>query len=465
MRSRAFFSEHYIIIRARTQAGLATSDPRPVVSHSDPVAEERGGGDGRHSIMLPLHGIDLDVVGGVPAPKTVLFCLKKHFNGLSELFKSEFGRKLVFERSHFLLPSRDKSGRQHGEFPCDCTLAGGIGKDVHIRKLHLFAKRHARLERLIALRGIADDDVGGDGGIREAGADERDLFGVLARGVVTVHVFEHSVVAALQREVEVGAKTLYPRRGVQKLFVYDARFQRPEPYAQRSALQRGEKVGKRGADVLAVGGEVYARKHDFLAGSLGGLDLSQHAAERTGSAPAPEIRHYAVGTEVVAPVLHLDKVPGAHGESAAEVLILRRGVEIRGDDLVEKAVVAALPVLFDELLGEGELALGARDELHSVPCELAEIVLRRAAADVDLRLGIDPEDACDGLTGLAFRLRGHGAGVDYVDIGAFRRVTDVETAVVQYGAHGVGIVLVDFASERKKCDCGSIGHDRVLPKR
>jgi len=165
------------------------------------------------------------------------------------------------------------------------------------------------------LAGEAGDDVGADGGMREALADELDAAGVVLGAVPAVHGGEDAVGAGLQRHVEMlgdaigGSEEFDEILGdVERLDGADA-----ETFDGGFVEDAAEEIFKfdAGRKVAAVSAEVDAAENDFAeAGFAEAQNFLEDYFGRKAAAFSADERDDAVGTAGIATVLNLKRGAG-----------------------------------------------------------------------------------------------------------------------------------------------------------
>ena len=192
----------------------------------------------------------------------------------------------------------------------------GVDEGEHGVVAHFFAEREGVLKLLLRLPGEAHDDVRGQHQIRHILPGQGNLVQVLLPGVAAVHGPEHPVVAGLDGQMELVGAMGALRHGAEELFrgVLGMAGHEAEDIVPRDGVHHADEIGKvhPRAKVLSVGIHVLAQKGDVL---IPGLDqfpgLPYHVLRLSGTLPAPDVGHDAVGAEVVAAV-H-DGEPGLDG--------------------------------------------------------------------------------------------------------------------------------------------------------
>ena len=192
--------------------------------------------------------------------------------------------------------------------------------------------------------GEAGDDVGADGGVGEALADELDAAGVVLGAVPAVHGGEDAVGAGLQRHVEVLGDAIGPGEefdeilsDVEGLDGADAKtFDRG--FVEDAAEERFEFDARR--KVAAVGAEVDAAKNDFAeAGFAETLNFADDGVGREAAAFSANEGDDAIGAAGIAAVLNLQSgagvIPFSAEDRGAEQNILFKN--IAGQDFHRRA--------------------------------------------------------------------------------------------------------------------------------
>ena len=149
----------------------------------------------------------LDVLGGVPPPEAVLLLLEEDGDSLADPagqpaslhslgeFRAPVGAACLFRVGELA-----RHGRRRG------PLAAGVGEDMHLGKGAALEEGQCLLKFFLRLAGEADDEIGGEGGAVEVGAEQLDGFQEALRRILPLHPGQDRVAAALQGEVKVGAE-------------------------------------------------------------------------------------------------------------------------------------------------------------------------------------------------------------------------------------------------------------------
>ena len=159
--------------------------------------------------------------------------------------------------------------------------------------------------------GETGDDVGADGGVREALVDEFDAAGVVFGAVPAVHGGEDAVRAGLQRHVEVLGDALRGSEEFDKISRNVERFDGADAQAFDSgfgeyAAQEILEFDARGK-VAAVSAEVYAAEDNFaISGIAETLNFLDYGFRRQAAALAANKRNHAIGAAGVATVLDFE---------------------------------------------------------------------------------------------------------------------------------------------------------------
>ena len=95
-------------------------------------------------------------------------------------------------------------------------------------KINLVRKFHGSGKFLLRLPGKSYDYVRGQRGILEILPQKAAFFIIFLRGIPPVHPFQRSIAAALQRQMEMRAQLLKPRRRPDKFLRDNAGFQRSQ---------------------------------------------------------------------------------------------------------------------------------------------------------------------------------------------------------------------------------------------
>ena len=277
------------------------------------------------------------------------------------------------------------------------------------------------LEVLLGFAGEADDDVRGDGGVRDPFPDLVQDAEELGGAVGPLHVLEDLVRAGLQGHVQLRHDVGGFGHGVDDVVGEGGgvRAGEADPLQPFDFTAGAQELGERlpVAEFDAVGVHVLAQE-GHLDGAVvhEGLDLGEDVARAAVLLLAAQGRDDAEGAGVVA--AHRDRHPArVHrvplgGEGGGE--------DVEGfEDLELRLVVVPGPV---QQGGQGTDVVGAEDGVH--PRGLLQdgfaVLLRQAAADGDLHPrvgGFDRGQHAEVAVELVVGVLPDGAGVEHHDVG------------------------------------------------
>ncbi|MDQ0574993.1 hypothetical protein QFZ29_001216 [Agromyces albus] len=277
------------------------------------------------------------------------------------------------------------------------------------------------MEVLLGLSGKADDDVGGDGRVRDAGANAVEDAEELLGAVGAAHGLEDAVGARLQRHVQLGHDRGRVGHRVDDVVGERSRMRAREADALKAVdlAGRAEQLAERltVAELDAIGVDVLPEQRDLDRAVVDeGLDLGEDVAGPPVFLLAPQRRDDAERAGVVA-------ADGDGHPSAVARIALRRqrgGEDLeRVEDLELRLVVVACTL---EQARERPHVVRAEDDVD--PWRLLEddvlVLLREAAAHRDLHAGVAALDARE-VTQVAVELvvsvLADGARVDDHDVG------------------------------------------------
>ena len=231
-----------------------------------------------------------------------------------------------------------------------------------------------------------------------------------------------------------------------------ARLQRAEADAhlRHGGAERREKLPQAATIVPfpAPRGDLDAVDHD-LAIALGGeLPRLLHRAFQRQRAHAPAcIRDDAVGAEIVAAVLNLQKRARPLGKAACGKLLKAAR---------KPRVLHMLPVLpvarrLRQTVEKFHAPVRADEHVHVHPAQLLRRGLRVAAAHADDGLRVAPADTADGVARFFVGHGRHGAGIDHITVADAVKVAQRVAALEQKLLHCLCFVLIDLTSQGIKC--------------
>ena len=308
-------------------------------------------------------------------------------------------------------------------------------------------------EFFVRFAGESDDQVGRDGAAGEIRVQEADAL-VVARGVVlAVHAAQDAVAAALEAQVELRAEIWEARQRAAECFVDRPRFERAETDAhiRHGGADRREQVAQDGPvfPFLPPGGNFDA-VNDDLTIALGGelLRLGDGSVQRHGAHAAARVGDDAIGTEIVAPVLHLQQRARPRGEAAG-------GQDLKV--LSETVVFNLLPLLlvFRRLLEVRNKCTPVCRADEDVDVQLADLIrvrLRVAAADADDGVRIQAADAADGVARFLVGDRSHRTSIDDIAVTDLVKFAERMPVCKQHLLHCLCFILIDLAAEGVECE-------------
>ena len=306
------------------------------------------------------------------------------------------------------------------------------------------------LEVLLGLAGEADDDVRGDGGVRDLLADLVQDAEELGGAVGPLHVLEDFVRAGLQGHVQLRHDVGGLGHGVDDV-VGEGRgvrareadaFEAGDVPAGAQELREGLPV----AEFDAVGVHVLAQQGYFDRAVVDeGLDLGQDVAGAAVLFLAAQGRDDAEGAGVVA--ADGDRHPA--GVDRVPLGGQRGGEDVEGfEDFELRFVVVAGPFQQGR---QGADVVGAEDGVH--PRRLLQdgvaVLLREAASDGDLHSrvgGLDRRQDAQVAVELVVGVFPHRAGVEDHDVGQLPGGGDVAGGL-EHPGHPLGVVHVHLAAE------------------
>lgn len=189
-----------------------------------------------------------------------------------------------------------------------------VGKDMEIGDREAVDELADPLKFVVVLAVEARHDVGGDAGIGQKTLDELKFVGILAGGVSAVHQPEQFVAASLDGDMKVREEGAGVCHKVDDVVGDEVRFDAGDAIALDGfdTVQSLQQLSKR----LAIGRTkracIHARENNLF-DTLGGHSLGLFDTIGNGGAArtATGERDGAIGAEIVATLLHLEKAAGA----------------------------------------------------------------------------------------------------------------------------------------------------------
>ena len=200
------------------------------------------------------------------------------------------------------------------------AFPGGENEGEHGIVPHLLHQGEGILELLVRFSRESHDNIRGQHQIGHILPGKAHLFQIGCPVIVAVHCLNDPVIARLHRQMQLMGALLALRHGFEQLFrgVFGVRGHKANDEVPGNVVDGAEQVRKihRLVQILAVGVHILPQQSDFLIAFCHQLPcLFQNFLRTAGALPTADIRHHAVGAEVVAavhngqPCLHL-AVPG-----------------------------------------------------------------------------------------------------------------------------------------------------------
>ena len=345
---------------------------------------------------------------------------------------------------------------------------------MHLVEVHLFEELHRLLKLRVGLARKAHDHIGRDGRLVVVPAKEPHALHEFLRRVVAVHAPERGIAAALQGQVKVRADLRHGRDPPDKRFRHDARLQGteadpldsgdfPDPVHEIQKKASGfdgvepDRVRLR-VPLKAVGADMDPGEHDLPDALL--CDLLHFPDDFAGPSapdPAPGIGDYAVGAELIAPVLDFDKGACVAGRFELHVLVFGPVREVGQGPSAQGApreIVAGGLSLFElqkelveKLRDPGLVVVSDREVDGLVRPDPLRVRLHVAAHGDDHRVRIRLFGLVDHLAALPVRDIGDRAGVDHVHFRLLLKRNGNIAVLLHLLPHYVQFIIVYFASE------------------
>ena len=100
---------------------------------------------------------------------------------------------------------------------------------MDISKSDLFDKTPGLFKFFLGLPRKAHDDIGRDRRMLIIAPDALTPFPVLRGRIMAVHAAQRGIASALERQMEMRAQFVHPRKSLHKFLTDDTRLQRPQP--------------------------------------------------------------------------------------------------------------------------------------------------------------------------------------------------------------------------------------------
>ena len=164
--------------------------------------------------------------------------------------------------------------------------------------------------------------------------------------------------------------------------------------------------------------------------------------------PSPRIRNNAVGTELIATVLHLQKGPGVSFRPVCfQFFYCSVFSDFRG--ICPPAASCEIPF---QLLHQIALSVAPDNQVYGrVLLQLLSPHLGITAHGNDNRIRIHAARLVKHLAGFPVRNICHRAGIDHIDIRSRLERNNTVTGVLQRLLHGLQLIRIHLASQIVKC--------------
>ena len=192
------------------------------------------------------------------------------------------------------------------------SRARRIGEYVHVGKIHRPDKFQRRLEFAFPLPRKSRDHVRSHMQLRKHCPGGRHKLSVLFAHIMTVHRLQYRIVAVLKRKMEKTAELIAAlAQTVQQRQIVRMRLGRAQPDSE-VAVNRADFAHQPSKipPFRLVGAGVHPGKHDLR--HTGGDQMAafvQHLVHPARPLAAADVRHNAVGAEIIAPLLDFYQRP------------------------------------------------------------------------------------------------------------------------------------------------------------
>ena len=248
--------------------------------------------------------------------------------------------------------------------------------------------------------------------------------------------------------MELRAQIIVFRQNSTKFFCDNTGLQTAQTHTQlrRRLTNRRHHIRHRrlAGQIHTPAGNLDARQNDFTVAAPGQFpSLRNQKLQRCRAHRSTGVGDDAIGAEVDTAVLHLQHGTGASLQSAG-----RKNFKLpAAQGLVQlfklHLFLCRLNHHFHKFLTVGAAAQHIRIQLP----HRRRVVLGVTAADAQHRIGMLLAAAADHRPVFLVRHHGHRAGVDDVAVASFVKLPDFVTKSTEQLLHGLGFILVCFASE------------------
>ena len=320
---------------------------------------------------------------------------------------------------------------------------------MDLDKADLFQKFAALLKVLCRLTGEAADAVGGKAD-RAASVGGADLFHhlcVLLRGIHPAHPAQGGGAAALQAQVELGAKLVHRSQAGDKFRGehIGVKTAQTDALDARHLCAFFHQLHKVRAGVQPVAGQGDGAEHHLAVACSGQLvQLGQNALLGTAAHRPAGAGDDAVGALPVAAVLYLDKGAGVGLEPLHRQFLELLAALVRGNSY--DALVAVQQLLYVVQNGLAVAVAAHKVGFHKLRGFLRES-LRVAAGQHRHRTRVLALFAAQPLAALLVAEVGHGAAVHHKNIRFFALRHDGEASAPEHLLQRAGLVQVDLAAK------------------
>ena len=313
----------------------------------------------------------------------------------------------------------------------------------------LFQKCAALLKVLCRLAGEAADAVSGkaDRAAAVGGADLLHHLCVLLRGVHPAHPAQGGGAAALQTQVELGAKLVHRRQAGDEFRGehIGVKAAQTDALDARHLCALFHQLHKVRAGVQPVAGQGDGAEHHLAVARSGQLvQLGQNALLGAAAHRPAGAGDDAVGALPVAAVLYLDKGAGVGLEPFHRQLLELLAALVRGNGY--DALVAVQQLLYVLQNGLAVAVAAHKVGFHEL-CGLLREGLRVAAGQHRHRTGVFALFAAQPLAALLVAEVGHGAAVHNEHVRCLAFLRNGKAVGAEQLFQRAGLVQVDLAAE------------------
>src|SRR6266852_2153858 len=265
--------------------------PQPRHTDTQIIAGDRGGPIGRRSSIRVAEGQHAHAATGLGGAKGGASC----FSAGAQLAGA---------------PLDDGGGDFFGEMLGLSARTLGKRKDVKVGERRVFDERKRPQVVGFGFTGEAGDDIGANGGVGEALANQFNARGVVCGAVPAVHRRQDAIRTGLERNVEVVRDAIGGGKRLDQVARNVHRFDRTDAQSQERSFveDSAEEISEfdAGTEIEAIAAQIDAAENDFVdARGAEAIDFTKNSFGREATAASAHKGDDAIGAAMIAAILNL----------------------------------------------------------------------------------------------------------------------------------------------------------------